>query len=128
RVPAAEDSGGLDMAVGIAFGVVIALPEEFERFRRFFSLTPTSPDGDAVQRFEVTDRDGRLREGLVVFLNSMGPDDARDAAKPFIREYSPALVISLGIAGALGSGARLGDVVVGTEADDYQHRAKAVPS
>lgn len=115
------------MPPGVDYGVVIALPEEFERFQSFFALTPASSDGNAVQRFEVADRNGRAQTGLVVFMNSMGPDDARDTTKAFILEYRPALVVSIGIAGALASDVRLGDAVVGTEADDYQHRSKAVP-
>lgn len=108
------------------FGVVIALAEEFDRFRRFFALSSDPPDSGEGLLFQVTDAERRQRTGVVTVVKSMGLSDATAATTRLIDDYRPALVVSIGIAGSLSSYSLLGSVVIGTEADDYAYQSKAV--
>jgi nucleoside phosphorylase/5'-deoxynucleotidase YfbR-like HD superfamily hydrolase len=113
-------------------GVLIALREEFEGnasfhgFEEFFDVEQQGSEG--FRTFDFIDAKGNSRVGAVAVMESMSPLAAHETARDFLDIYQPTVFVNIGIAGALAPSLRLGDVVVATEVDAYDYRAKAVPS
>src|SRR5262249_55431011 len=114
-------------------GFVIALREEFEGvaalggFRRFFEIRKRSTS-DNYKEFSFSDSVGIERSGIACILQEMTPLYAYDQTRTLIERHQPTLLINVGIAGALDTSLRLGDVVVAEAVTLYDYRSKAVPS
>ena len=61
-------------------------------------------------------------------MEEVSPLSAYATSRDLLDVYEPALLVNIGIAGALSKDLRLGDVVVADEVDLYDYRGKAVPS
>jgi nucleoside phosphorylase/5'-deoxynucleotidase YfbR-like HD superfamily hydrolase len=114
-------------------GLVIALQEEFEGsseldgFRKFFEV-PSSESTTPYKDFFFSDHTGKRRRGVVCILQDMTPLSAYQQTRSLVEQHLPMLLINVGIAGALSSNLKLGDVVVAEAVQQYDHAAKAVPS
>src|SRR3954468_18926000 len=113
-----------------ACAILTACEDEFDRLKARFTL---KPEGRAKGKplflsFTFGDAYANEQKAIVRFFKSMGPSDARRATDQLLDRYKPSLVISLGVSGALAEYVCLGDLVIVTEADEYEHRGKAVKS
>jgi adenosylhomocysteine nucleosidase len=83
--------------------IVAALEREVRRLIKVRKLRPTDDAASGLRFFEEAD--------TVVVCGGIGAEAARRAAERVIAKYSPTIVYSVGFAGALDSGLKVGDVV-----------------
>lgn len=69
----------------------------------------------------------REARSLRLAVGGMGGDKARAALGSLVKDYAPTRLISIGFAGALDPGLRVGDVVVGTRVFMWRARGQLVP-
>jgi len=82
--------------------IVAALEREVKRLIKVWELRPKEHGGYAFRFFEGQD--------IVVVCGGIGTEPARRAAEAVMAIYSPAIVYSVGFAGALEPGVKAGDV------------------
>jgi nucleoside phosphorylase len=105
-------------------GLVIPLAEEFECAREILAFD--APSGkDMLHPFTVP---GSKVRGVAVTLFDMGLVPAAAATTRLLNSTRVPLVALVGIAGALDSGLKLGDVVVASQIEEYMRGVKAVDS
>ena len=113
-------------------GFVIALREEFEGiatlggFRKYFQLREGT--SSEYREFAFSDYTGKERSGIACILQEMTPILAYQQTRTLIERHQPTLLLNVGIAGALNTSLRLGDVVVAEAVSLYGYRSKALPS
>jgi nucleoside phosphorylase len=105
------------------FGFVIALAEEFRYFRRVMGEMVPEQDPANGQWYYTFECGGR--RCVAVVLGKMGKTIAAQMVERLTHRFSIGTVVSIGIAGGVGKDARVGDVVVASQVDDYLHRSKA---
>jgi adenosylhomocysteine nucleosidase len=82
--------------------IVAALEREISGLTKNWSRVPQPCDGRSFVFFE--------RDDMVIVCGGIGVEAARRAAEAVITLYSPALLQSVGFAGALDAGLRVGDI------------------
>lgn len=107
-------------------GLVVPLKEEWAQLTRIFPIlkhdVADPRDNDFYYNLDSGLPDVRI---IATFLGEMGPTPASQRASRLIDAFQPQLMVIVGIAGALESDVRLGDVVVATEINDFESTAKA---
>jgi len=103
-------------------GIVIALKEEFRVFAK--TVESMNPLGNGFYRF-VSKAGSILITGVVKLVGAKGAIRALQATRDLIDEYSPSIIVNIGIAGSIDSDILLCDVIVGTQITDYLHDSKA---
>jgi nucleoside phosphorylase len=107
------------------FGLIIPLREEFDCAREVFAFGEQIGEyGNYVYPLTVP---GSPLRGVAMVLYDMGPATSGVTAANLLGRYQLPVLALMGIAGALESDLRLGDVVVASLVDQYFHRAKARP-
>jgi 5'-deoxynucleotidase YfbR-like HD superfamily hydrolase/nucleoside phosphorylase len=108
--------------------VIVALPEEADYLERagFYALK----SGGRLQKFpystfEFLDNERRSRKAVLVQVGEVG-DRARDVTAIFCPYFAPSLVVNLGISGRVGDDAKVGDVVIPTQLNQYDFQAAIV--
>lgn len=109
--------------------IIVALKEEFrvlfERFKSRYSTT--SDEGETYYLFDVptTGEEGPYR-CIAAFIGEMGTSRAGIVAERIRKRWSPAVATLVGIAAGIHDDVRLGDVVIGSQVDNYLEAAKVV--
>jgi nucleoside phosphorylase/5'-deoxynucleotidase YfbR-like HD superfamily hydrolase len=108
--------------------LVIALHEEFARLSSFFAFQPSEYIADdlSYQPFSFHDRGSIKRRGVAIVVGVADPIAAALVAERALQAFTINMVVNIGIAGAMSSDLRLGDVVVANEADSYAFRGKII--
>jgi nucleoside phosphorylase len=104
--------------------ILVALQEEYEVLAPVMSKDIEPVDGR--YWFTFADVNGKTRSAVISVLGNMGNEESRVAADRLITAVQPSLVASIGIAGILSDRARLGEVVVATEVDNYHEKGKLI--
>ncbi len=113
--------------------IVIALKEEFKDLFVDIgaSYTPV-PDPDANAFYYSFERSSaaanRPYRCVATFVGDMGEVPAALLAQNTLVRWKPATVVLIGLAGALSSNVKLGDVVVADQVDGYLQNAKVNPT
>jgi 5'-deoxynucleotidase YfbR-like HD superfamily hydrolase/nucleoside phosphorylase len=107
--------------------VMIALPEEFQQLEITGSSHVTTEFGVPIRHATLPAVNGDVQVAFAL-IGDMGNEKALNTTTQLLGILSPRLVVSLGISALLSEDWRLGDVVVGTETDNYSYRGKAVSS
>lgn len=102
--------------------IITPLPEEHDEF---LQVLPNLRDLSEKNRV-VTLHDSGLPDYNIISILpvGMGQDDAYDAAMEAIDRFSPDMIICVGIAGALDSDLKIGDVAVSQEIIDISQNMK----
>jgi nucleoside phosphorylase len=96
----------------IDFGIVAALPEEFEILLALFPEAEEVSGKFTWYRTRTQSINGRNYELVFAHQFGMGPLDAHHLAESLITRWDPAHILLVGIAGSFHDQVRLGDVVV----------------
>ncbi|MCJ2188032.1 HD domain-containing protein [Novosphingobium beihaiensis] len=117
--------GGMNRAASIDVMLVVALAEEAEAFYDVDLIKLEAPkklETFSYSEFTFYDANGVKRTGIAVMVGAVG-DRAREAAVLFAKNFSPKFVFSIGISGRAGNDAKVGDVVVPSMINVFDHRA-----
>ncbi|MBN1612035.1 MAG: response regulator [Polyangiaceae bacterium] len=110
-------------------GLVIALPEEFERllalFGSGFSQVHDPEHGEYYYELHVSSGAGPCRI-LAAVVGSMGTDRAGRVTERLLQHRKLDTLVTLGMAGSLHDSLKLGDVIIADQIDSYLSSAKAV--
>ena len=101
---------------------LIALPEELKEFQKVFPVIADHSD-DLRVRMEHESGNAGLRL-VSVLADQMGSQSALHSAAIAIDEFSPDMVVVVGIAGGIDTDLEIGDVCVSNEVIDVLHNAK----
>lgn len=102
--------------------VLIALPEEYAEFQQVF---PMISDRSSSTQIKLEHNAGRDDVRLISILSEeMGSQSALISADRAVEEFSPDLIVVLGIAGGISSDLTIGDVCVSNEIIDVLHNSK----
>lgn len=93
--------GHMDMSRGGRIALVAALEREVKAAVRNWQVSEREHEGRSYKFFE--------NERAVLVCGGIGAEAARRATEAVIQLYQPAIVISVGFAGALGSKLKVGD-------------------
>lgn len=121
------------MSFSIDCGFVIALQEEADGTLLYGGLaehletTIPSTNAEFIE-FTFHDHAGTARSGIATIIQGMTPHVAYQRTLKLLDKYTPAVVLNIGIAGSLADWVQVGDVVVAPYADNYDSRAKAIPT
>jgi nucleoside phosphorylase len=112
-------------------GIVVALPDEFRELQRQLAdrWEPIydKDTGTYYYLFSIEGPEKTIPYSCVTtFAGSMGAAKAALLTEKLRTRWRVPVLVNIGIAGALDDDVRLGDVVVGSIADNYMERAKAV--
>lgn len=110
---------------GFDVGLIVPLSEEFDYVRELLPPQQTIPRGHSFYFALKTPADAPRM--VAVVLDEMGEVPAAVATERLLAEFAVREVAMVGIAGALKEDVGLGDVVIASKVDHYQHAAKAVP-
>jgi tetratricopeptide (TPR) repeat protein/nucleoside phosphorylase len=113
-------------------GIVVPLKEEFDALfkciKDFCEIELESETGNYYYLFSLRPRDSTAAYNCVaVSAGEMGPEKAGLVTQRLVLRWNPITVVMLGIAAGIDDSVRLGDVVVGIQADLYLQDSKAVP-
>lgn len=109
---------------GFDVGLIVPLGEEFDCVRELLPPLQTIRRGDSF--FFALDTPADAPRVVAAVLDEIGPVSAAIATERLLAEFAVREVAMVGIAGALNSDVGLGDVVIASKVDNYQHAAKAV--
>lgn len=119
------------LAPKVDYIVLVALEEEFKSIRAVFDSSPFATKGGFADTscliYTITQQRSRKKATCGIYrMAAMTPVEAAIHTVTAIRQFSPKIVVSLGIAGGVNNDVGLGDVVVATEVTDYLAEAKVV--
>lgn len=101
---------------------LIALPEEFEAFSKYF---PMIGDESTDQIVRLVHDSGRPDVRLIsVLAESMGSQSALMSADGAISDFDPDMIVVIGIAGGISGDLTIGDVCISNEIIDVLHNSK----
>lgn len=103
--------------------IAVALSEEFKPLFSILQMSP-EPDAPGYYSFEFRDRDRNRRRGAAFFIGDMGTEAAVLHTEKALRRYNADVIVNLGVSGTLSSDCKLGDVVVGSDIDNYLKASK----
>jgi nucleoside phosphorylase len=110
---------------GFDVGLIVPLSEEFDYVRELLPPQQTIRRGHSFYFALKTPADAPRM--VAVVLDEMGEVPAAVATERLLAEFAVREVAMVGIAGALKDDVGLGDVVIASKVDYYQHAAKAIP-
>jgi nucleoside phosphorylase len=112
----------------VDLGIIIALEEEFKILFPQISARPIyqSDTGQYYYYFEKESLSGVTYKCVATFIGGVGISKAAILSDRLIQNFNPAVVVNIGIAGALSSDVKLLDVIVGKQAEDYLYSSKAI--
>jgi nucleoside phosphorylase len=120
-----------DRFVGIDIGIIIPLKEEFQEFykqiKEYCELLPIEDPqtGNYYYRFEYPIADAQQKyQCVATFIGDMGLVKAGLVTDRLMSRWNPTTVVMIGIAAALDNDAKLGDVVLATQVDNYLEEGK----
>lgn len=108
--------------------IVIAIKEEFAVLWDALAAEPQTPeraDRRVYYPFTFPDSHESIRNGVATFIGDMGISEARGATQWLLSRWHPRLLVCVGISGMLSDDLHLGDIVVGTDVQQYGYRSKA---
>jgi nucleoside phosphorylase len=111
-------------------GIILALKEEFtellQEIGERYHVRQAQASNSYYYLFAYTSKHtGRSWKCAATFVGDMGPVQAGLATQQFINDVQPRILVLLGIAGALDSQLRLGDVVIADQVDAYLENSQA---
>jgi nucleoside phosphorylase len=113
--------------VDVDIGIILALKEEFtellQEIGETYQVRQARASNSYYYLFTSTGR--QTWRCAATFIGDMGPVQAGLATQQFINDLQPRILVLLGIAGALSSEMRLGDVVVADQVDAYLENSQA---
>ena len=131
-MPTSSDASPNPQNVMTDVAIIIALKEEFsDLFSEFGASYEAIEDSDTnafYYSFERNSREAkRSYHCITTFVGDMGPLRAGLLAQKTIMRWKPTTVVLIGLAGALNSSVKLGDIVVADQVDGYLENAKVSP-
>ncbi|TKJ35671.1 MAG: hypothetical protein CEE38_13740 [Planctomycetes bacterium B3_Pla] len=114
----------------ITVAILIAKKEEFRAFLPLLGPHQPVPDqetGKSSYMFTLDNQSGTTVKVVALFVGEMGPGRSALWTKRLNERWSPDIFVNIGIAGGIHDDVMLGDVVIGTQVDNYLENAKAQP-
>ncbi len=107
----------------IDFAIITGLIEEFDALKKIFPpFDEDSENSRVYYRTVIPSTDGKKKYHTVItFQNQMGSFDAIGITKNFIKDWSPAYIILVGIAGSFNEKVKLGDIIVSQQVFHYDY-------